>query len=92
MNNVAHVINYDLPQIPEDFIHRVGRTGRMGSSGLASTLVSGAEISELRSMERALKLKTVRRRLDGGAQIPQRAIQNTLRSRMLSRMAGDVFS
>ena len=92
VNNVAHVINYDLPQIPEDFIHRVGRTGRMGSSGLASTLVSGAEISELRSMERALKLKIVRRRLDGGAQIPQRAFQNTLRSRMLSRMAGEVFS
>ncbi len=40
VNNVAHVINYDLPQIPEDFIHRVGRTGRMGSSGRASTLVS----------------------------------------------------
>jgi len=38
VNNVAHVINYDLPQIPEDFIHRVGRTGRMGSSGRASTL------------------------------------------------------
>jgi ATP-dependent RNA helicase RhlE len=40
VNNVAHVINYDLPQIPEDFIHRVGRTGRMGSAGRASTLVS----------------------------------------------------
>src|SRR6516164_1569326 len=57
VQNVAHVINYDLPQIPEDFIHRVGRTGRMGSTGRASTLVSGAEIGELRSMEHALKLK-----------------------------------
>ena len=92
MNNVAHVINYDLPQIPEDFIHRVGRTGRMGSSGLASTLVSGPEICEPRSMERAAKLKILRRRLDGGAQIPQRAIQDTPRSRTLSRMAGEVFS
>jgi len=91
VNNVAHVINYDLPQIPEDFIHRVGRTGRMGSSGRASTLVSGAEIGELRSMERALKLRIIRRHLDGGARIAP-VIQNTLRTRTLSRMAGEVFS
>jgi ATP-dependent RNA helicase RhlE len=92
VNNVAHVINYDLPQIPEDFIHRVGRTGRMGSSGRASTLVSGAEISELRSMERILKLKMVRRRLEGNTQTQQRVIQNTLRKRTLSRLPGEVFS
>ena len=91
VNNVAHVINYDLPQIPEDFIHRVGRTGRMGSSGRASTLVSGAEIGELRSMERVLKLKMVRRQVDG-PQTPQRAIQNTLRTRTLTRLPGEVFS
>ena len=91
VSNVAHVINYDLPQIPEDFIHRVGRTGRMGSAGRASTLVSGAEISELRSMERALKLKIVRRQLDGGRQVAP-AIQNTLPTRTLTRMAGEVFS
>ena len=71
VNNIAHVINYDLPQIPEDFIHRVGRTGRMGSSGLASTLLS-LRHGNLRAAfdERALKLKIVRRWLDGGAQIP----------------------
>jgi len=92
VNNVAHVINYDLPQIPEDFIHRVGRTGRMGASGRASTLVSGAEIGELRSMERALKLKMVRRQVGSGAQITQPASRNTLRTRTLERMAGEVFS
>ena len=92
VNNVAHVINYDLPKIAEDFIHRVGRTGRMGSSGRASTLVSGAEIGELRSMERALKLKMVRCQLEGNPQSPHRAIQNTLRTRTLSQMAGEVFS
>ena len=91
VNNVAHVINYDLPQIPEDFIHRVGRTGRMGSAGRASTLVSGAEISELRSMERALKLRIVRRQMGGGPQIA-RLTQNTLPTRTLTRMAGEVFS
>ena len=66
VNNVAHVINYDLPQIPEDFIHRVGRTGTNGLGGRASTLVSGAEIAELRSMERALKLKIARKRVHRG--------------------------
>ncbi len=91
VTNVAHVINYDLPQIPEDFIHRVGRTGRMGSVGLASTLVSGAEVGELRSIERALKLKIVRKRLTGaGSATP--TVQNTLSTRTLSRMAGEVFS
>lgn len=92
VNNVAHVINYDLPQIPEDFIHRVGRTGRMGSAGLASTLVSGAEIGGLRSIERALKLKIVRKLFKGGGKIAPRALENTLQTRTLSRMAGEVFS
>jgi ATP-dependent RNA helicase RhlE len=92
VNNVAHVINYDLPQIPEDFIHRVGRTGRMGSAGRASTLVSGAEIGELRAMERALKLKIARCELRSTERIAPREVQNTLQSRTLSRMPGEVFS
>ena len=74
VNNVAHVINYDLPQIPEDFIHRVGRTGRMGSAGRASTLVSGAEIGELRSIERALKLKIVRKQLNAAGVVSSRVV------------------
>ncbi|MGC2109226.1 MAG: DEAD/DEAH box helicase [Candidatus Korobacteraceae bacterium] len=92
VNNVAHVINYDLPQIPEDFIHRVGRTGRMGSTGRASTLVSGAEIGELRSIERALKLKIVRKQVNASGRVAPRALQNTLTTRTLSRMPGEVFS
>ncbi len=90
VNNVAHVINYDLPQIPEDFIHRVGRTGRMGSAGRASTLVSGAEIGELRSIERALKLKIARKQVKAGP--AARTIQNTLPTRTLLRMPGEIFS
>jgi ATP-dependent RNA helicase RhlE len=92
VNNVAHVINYDLPQIPEDFIHRVGRTGRMGAAGRASTLVSGAEIPELRSIERALKLKIARRQINQSNRTAPRAIENTLQSRTLSRMPGEIFS
>ena len=92
VDNVAHVINYDLPQIPEDFIHRVGRTGRMGSAGRASTLVSGAEIGELRSIERALKLKIARKQVNSAGRVSARAVQNTLPTRTLSRMTGEVFS
>jgi len=92
VDNVAHVINYDLPQIPEDFIHRVGRTGRMGSAGRASTLVSGAEISELRSIERALKLKIARKQVNHNQQRSPRVRRNTLPTRTLSRMPGEVFS
>ena len=92
VDNVAHVINYDLPQIPEDFIHRVGRTGRMGLAGRASTLVSGAEIAELRSIERALKLKIARKQFSSSGRISGPAIQNTLQTRTLSRMKGEVFS
>jgi ATP-dependent RNA helicase RhlE len=91
ITNVAHVINYDLPQIPEDFIHRVGRTGRMGSTGVASTLVAGAEVAELRSIERALKLKILRKRVTG-SRVAAPPVQNSLSTRTLSRMAGEVFS
>jgi ATP-dependent RNA helicase RhlE len=92
VNHVAHVINYDLPQIPEDFVHRVGRTGRMGAAGRASTLVSGAEIGELRSFERALKLKIARKQISANERVAPGVMQNTLRTRTLSRMPGEVFS
>ncbi len=92
VDNVAHVINYDLPQIPEDFIHRVGRTGRMGLAGRASTLVSGAEIAELRSIERALKLKIARKQMAAGGRILTPLVRNTLPKRSLSRMPGEIFS
>jgi ATP-dependent RNA helicase RhlE len=93
VQNIAHVINYDLPAIPEDFIHRVGRTGRAGLRGRASTLVAGAEVAELRAIERALKLRITRKQLNGADRfVSDRPVHNTLPSRTLSAMAGEVFS
>ena len=57
VQDIAHVINYDLPQVAEDFVHRVGRTGRAGETGLSSTLVERTQRSELRQLERALGIK-----------------------------------
>jgi ATP-dependent RNA helicase RhlE len=92
VDDVAHVINYDVPKMAEDFIHRVGRTGRAGAQGLASTLAAGAEVLELRQIERTLQLRIERNQLDPSADDrPRRPIQNTLASRTLTALPGEVF-
>ncbi|MGA2857390.1 MAG: DEAD/DEAH box helicase [Candidatus Sulfotelmatobacter sp.] len=92
VDDVAHVINYDLPKMAEDFIHRVGRTGRAGLQGRASTLVAGAEVLELRHIERSLQLRMERKQIDAEtAEPPRRTIQNTLVSRTLTALPGEVF-
>jgi len=92
VDDVAHVINYDLPKMAEDFIHRVGRTGRAGLQGRATTLVAGAEVLELRTIERKLQLRIERMQLDGSvAARPKPVIQNTLASRTLTMLPGEVF-
>jgi ATP-dependent RNA helicase RhlE len=92
VDEVAHVINYDVPKIAEDFIHRVGRTGRAGFQGRASTLVTGAEVLELRQIERTLQLKMERKETEMATGAPpRRMIQNTLASRTLTALPGEVF-
>jgi ATP-dependent RNA helicase RhlE len=91
VDDVAHVINYDLPKMAEDFIHRVGRTGRAGSAGRASTLAAGAEVLQLRDIERTLKLRIDRQQINTPANQPRRIVQNTLASRTLTALPGEVF-
>jgi ATP-dependent RNA helicase RhlE len=55
--NVAHVVNFDLPKVAEDFVHRVGRTGRASAKGIASTFAGPAERNDLRKIERALSIR-----------------------------------
>ena len=69
VEGIAHVVNYDLPQVPEDFIHRVGRTGRAGAKGTASTFATRSERSEVARIERTLSIKLKRREVS--ADIPQ---------------------
>jgi ATP-dependent RNA helicase RhlE len=61
VEGISHVVNYDLPQVPEDFIHRVGRTGRAGASGRASTFATRSERSQIAQIERKLESKLKRR-------------------------------
>jgi ATP-dependent RNA helicase RhlE len=60
VQDVAHVINYDLPEIAENFIHRVGRTGRAGKRGVASTLFGRDQRSDLLQLERTLGIRMER--------------------------------
>ncbi len=57
VQDIAHVINYDLPEVAENFIHRVGRTGRAGELGVASTLFAREQRSELHQLERTLGIR-----------------------------------
>lgn len=57
IDRLPHVVNFDLPQVAEDYIHRIGRTGRAGSTGKAISLVSKEEIKLLHTIERLIKRK-----------------------------------
>jgi ATP-dependent RNA helicase RhlE len=52
IDSVSHVINYDVPEVPEDYVHRIGRTGRAGNKGHAITLLTSAEEPTMRAIER----------------------------------------
>jgi superfamily II DNA/RNA helicase len=57
VDDIAHVVNYDLPQVPEDFIHRVGRTGRAGARGSSWTFATPLERSDIRGIEKMLNVR-----------------------------------
>ena len=62
--NIAHVINYDVPNCPEDYVHRIGRTARMRATGRATTFVTAEDQDQLRAIERLLGQAVPR--ADGG--------------------------
>jgi len=55
IDQLPHVVNFELPNVPEDYVHRIGRTGRAGSSGAAISLVDKEELQFLRDIERLIK-------------------------------------
>jgi len=67
VQDIAHVINYDLPDMAENFVHRVGRTGRAGERGVASTLFARDQRTELFQLERALGIRIERMPSAGAA-------------------------
>ncbi|MCP3866908.1 MAG: ATP-dependent RNA helicase RhlE [Gammaproteobacteria bacterium] len=79
INQLPHVVNYELPNVPEDYVHRIGRTGRAGKEGEAVSLVCVDEHKLLRDIERLLKRdipKVVLPGYDPDPSIPAEPIQN----------------
>ena len=85
VNDLELVVNYDLPYDAEDYVHRIGRTGRAGRKGRAVTLVSGAGIYKLQSIERFTKTRIRREHVPTVAAVESRrsdALFETLRARL----------
>jgi ATP-dependent RNA helicase RhlE len=65
ITNVSHVVNYDVPQHPEDYIHRIGRTGRAEATGDAFTIMVAEEATHVFDIERFISQKIPREKLEG---------------------------
>jgi ATP-dependent RNA helicase RhlE len=70
VDGISHVINYDLPNIPESYVHRIGRTARAGAEGVAISLCSGDEVAFLRDIEKLIKMA-----IPATGALPQRTAQ-----------------
>jgi ATP-dependent RNA helicase DeaD len=72
IENITHVVNYDIPQDPESYVHRIGRTGRAGRKGVALTFIEPREYRQLKIIEKAAKTRILRRQLPSPADILER--------------------
>ena len=81
VDNITHVINFDIPQDPESYVHRIGRTGRAGNTGVAMTFITPREFRQLKLIERTVKTKIHRRQLPTAANVIERQ-----RDQIISKM------
>jgi ATP-dependent RNA helicase DeaD len=72
IDNVTHVVNYEIPQDAESYVHRIGRTGRAGKTGEAITLIHPREFRQLRQIERAVRTRLERREVPTLADLAER--------------------
>jgi superfamily II DNA/RNA helicase len=78
VSGISHVINFDLPKCAEDYIHRIGRTGRAGASGIAISFASLNDLAYLQRIERLI-----------GQSLPQHVIPGLEPMRQLNRLSGN---
>ncbi len=85
IDQLPHVVNYELPNIPEDYVHRIGRTGRAGNEGEAMSLVCVDELKLLRDIERLIKREICKVIIPGYTPDPTIVAQPINRGRRISK-------
>jgi ATP-dependent RNA helicase RhlE len=80
IDQLPHVVNYDLPNVPEDYVHRIGRTGRAGATGEAISLVCVDEHAFLRDIERLIK-REIESEIVAGFEPDRRAVAQPIQQR-----------
>jgi ATP-dependent RNA helicase RhlE len=88
IHQLPHVVNYDLPNVPEDYVHRIGRTGRAGKEGEAISLVCVDEHAFLRDIERLIKRKIPQRVMAGFEPDPNAVAQTVFTQRGRGQAVG----
>jgi ATP-dependent RNA helicase RhlE len=78
---IGHVVNFDLPHVPEDYVHRIGRTARMEASGRASSFASPEEIDLLRGIEKLTRAQVPRAEVPRGSDIFQAELKRSAEAR-----------
>ncbi|NGQ96394.1 DEAD/DEAH box helicase [Brevibacillus sp. SYP-B805] len=91
VGNVSHVINYDIPQDPESYVHRIGRTGRAGRKGIAMTLVTPREMRQMMMIQKQTKAQVASRNVPSLEEVAERK-QEQLREQLIELIESDAIA
>lgn len=91
IEHVSHVVNYDIPQDHESYVHRIGRTGRAGKKGVAITFIGPREYRQLKLIENLAKTRIIRKQLPSSADILERQ-RELIKSRLIRTIELGGFS
>ena len=87
INDVSHVFNYDMPQDAEDYVHRIGRTGRAGKKGIAITLLTPRERSRMNQIQAYTRQPVTEMQLPGAAEVQQKRDE-----RLIEQVSGQLMA
>ncbi len=91
IDDITHVVNFDIPQDHESYVHRIGRTGRAGRQGTAITFIEPREYRQLRLIERLAKTRIIRKQLPSSADILERQ-REVIKERVLKTLERRKFN